>query len=62
MPIVRHSQADIHRAKLLADLAASRVRTKAEIEAEAAEDGDVWTEDELATAAVVHPPPTAEPG
>ena len=59
MPIVRRSHADIDRAKLLADLAASRVRTEAEIEAEAAEDGNAWAEEELATAVVVHPPPTA---
>ncbi|MBV9748465.1 MAG: helix-turn-helix domain-containing protein [Acetobacteraceae bacterium] len=59
MAIVRRSRADIDRAKLLADLAASRVRTEEEIEAEAAEDGGAWTDEELATAVVVYPPPTA---
>ena len=60
MPIVRVRAADIDRQKLLADLAAARVRTEAEIEAEAVEDGGAWTEEELATAIVVYPPPTAE--
>ena len=60
MPIVRVKAADIDRQKLLADLAAARVRTEAEIDAEAAEDGDAWTAEELATAIMVYPPPTAE--
>jgi putative transcriptional regulator len=60
MTIVRHTRADIDRAKLRADLAARRPRTEAEIEAQAAEDGDAWTEEELATATAVYPPPTAE--
>lgn len=51
-PIMRRSRADIDRVKLLANLAASRVRTEEEIEAEAAEDGNAWTEEELATAVV----------
>jgi putative transcriptional regulator len=57
MPIVRVSAADIDRKKLLADLAAARKRTEAEIEAEAAEDGDAWTDEELANAVPVYPPP-----
>lgn len=57
MPVVRHKPTDIDRAKLLADLAASRQRTEAEIEAEAAEDGDTWTDQELAEAVLVNPPP-----
>jgi DNA-binding transcriptional regulator YiaG len=57
MPIVRHKPSDIDRVKLLADLAASRRRTDAEIEAEAAEDGDAWTDEELAQAVLVYPPP-----
>jgi putative transcriptional regulator len=60
MPIVRVKAADIDRKKLLADLAAARVRTEAEIDAEAAEDGDAWTEEDFARAIVVYPPPTAE--
>ena len=60
MPIVRVSRADIDRDKLLADLAASRVRTEEEIDAEAAEDGDAWTEEDVAQAIAVYPPPTPE--
>lgn len=59
MPIVRRFQADIDSRKLLADLAGARVRTEAEIEAEAAEDGNAWTEQDVARAVVVDPPPTA---
>jgi putative transcriptional regulator len=57
MPFVRVSAADIDRKQLLADLAAVRQRTEAEIEAEAAEDGDAWTDEELANAVPVYPPP-----
>lgn len=60
MTIVRRTRADIDRAKLLTELAARRPRTETEIEAQAAEDGDAWTEEELATAAAVYPPLTAE--
>jgi len=58
MPIVRKSRADVDMPKLLAELAASRPRTEAEIEAEAEEDGGAMTDEELATAVVVYPPPT----
>ncbi|MGA9865095.1 MAG: helix-turn-helix domain-containing protein [Acetobacteraceae bacterium] len=57
---MRVSRADIDMEKLLADLAASRVRTEAEIDAEAAEDGNAWTEEDVAEAIAVYPPPTAE--
>jgi len=60
MPIVRRSRADIDHAKLLADLAASRPRTEAEIDAEAAADGNAWTDEDVAEAVRVSPPPTAE--
>ena len=60
MPFVRMKAADIDRKKLLADLAAARARTEAEIDAEAAEDGDAWSEEDVARAIVVYPPPTAE--
>ena len=58
MPIVRRSRTDIDRPRLLADLAASRVRTEAEIDAEAAEDGNAWTAQDVAHAVPVYPPPT----
>jgi putative transcriptional regulator len=60
MPIVRRSKTDIDEAKLLADLAASRSWTETEIDAAAAEDADAWTEEDVASAVAVYPPPTAE--
>ncbi len=59
MPIVRRSRADIDRERLLAELAARPEPTEAEIDRQAAEDGNAWTDEELATAVVVYPPPTA---
>lgn len=60
MPMVRRSRADIDSRKLLAGLGAARRRTEAEIDAEAAEDGNAWTEADVARAIAVYPPPTAE--
>ena len=60
MRIVRKNAADIDREKLLADLAAARVRTEAEIDAEAAEDGNAWTDEDVANAVLVYPPPKPE--
>jgi DNA-binding transcriptional regulator YiaG len=59
MTIVRRSITDIDVPKLLAELAASRPRTEAEIDAEAAEDGDAWTDEDFKEAVLVYPPPTA---
>src|SRR5271165_42937 len=58
MPIVRRTRADIDKAKLLADLAARPRPTEDEIERQAAEDGDAWTDQELAEAESVYPPPS----
>ena len=60
MPIVRRRLSDIDREKLLADLAAAPEPTEAEIELHAVEDGGALTNEELATAIVVYPPPKAE--
>lgn len=60
MPTVRRSKTDIDEARLLADLATSRSWTEAEIDAAAAEDADAWTEEDVASAVAVYPPPTAE--
>jgi putative transcriptional regulator len=60
MPIVRRSRADVDMEKLLADLAAAPVPTEEEIERHAEEDGGAMTDEELATAILVYPPPTAE--
>jgi len=60
MPIVRRARADIDKAKLLAELATRPRPTEEEIEAQASEDGDAWTDEELANAEPVHPPPSPE--
>ncbi|HXA23180.1 MAG TPA: helix-turn-helix domain-containing protein [Acetobacteraceae bacterium] len=60
MPIVRRTRADIDREKLLADLAARPQPSEEQIEQWAAEDGDAWTDKELAEAVPVYPPPKPE--
>jgi putative transcriptional regulator len=60
MPIVRRTRADIDKAKLLAELAARPRPGEEEIEAQASEDGDAWTDEELAGAEPVHPPPSSD--
>jgi putative transcriptional regulator len=60
MPIVRHTRADIDKAKLLAKFAGRPRPSEEEIEAQAAEDGDPWTDEELAGAEPVYPPPSPE--
>jgi DNA-binding transcriptional regulator YiaG len=52
--------ADIDRKKLLAELAARPQPSEEEIERHAAEDGDAWTDEELAEAVPVYPPPKPE--
>ena len=59
MSIVRRTRADIDEAKLLAALTARPQPSEEEIAAQAAEDGDAWTDDELADAEPVYPPPSA---
>ena len=59
MPIVRRSKTDIEKARLLADAAASRTWTEAQIDAMAAEDNNAWSDDDAAAAVPVYPPPTA---
>jgi DNA-binding transcriptional regulator YiaG len=60
MAIVRHSRADIEREKLLAELAARPQPTEEQIEQWAVEDGDAWTDEQLARAIPVYPPPKPE--
>jgi putative transcriptional regulator len=57
---VRRSLADIDRKKVLAEIAALPPATEEQIDAWAAEDGDAWTDEELAAAIRVRPVPTAE--
>ncbi len=60
MPIVRRTRADIDEARLLADLTARSRPSEEEIEAQAAEDSDAWTDEELAEAKPVSPPPSPQ--
>ena len=60
MTIVRRSRTDLNEAKLLADLAAARSWTEAEIDAMAAEDDSAPTDADLGEAVKVYPPPAAE--
>ena len=60
MPIVRRTRADIDEGKLLAELGARPRPNEEEIEAQAAEDGDAWSDEELAEAEPVYPPPSPE--
>ena len=60
MAIVRRAETDIDQARLLADLATSPQWSEVRIDAMAAEDGDAWTDSDLASAVTVYPPPTAE--
>jgi len=57
---VRRTRADVDKTKLLAELAARPRPSEEEIEAQAAEDGDAWTDAELAEAEPVSPPPSPE--
>jgi len=60
MPIVRRSRADIDKAQLTATLAARRPPSESQIERQAAEDGDAWSDADLAEAQAVYPPPSPE--
>ena len=59
MPIMRRTRADIDRERLLAELAARPEPSEAEIERQAGEDDNAWTEADVASAVAVYPPPTA---
>jgi len=60
MPIVRRTRAEIDEAKLLAKLATRSRPSEDEIEAQAAEDGDAWADEELAEAEPIYPPPSPQ--
>ena len=60
MSIVRRARADIDKARLLAELAARPRFSEEEVDAQAIEDGDAWTDEELADAEAVHPPPSPD--
>jgi putative transcriptional regulator len=60
MRIVRRTRADIDKAKLLAKLAPRRHPSDEEIERQALQDGDAWTDQELSEAEAISPPHTPE--
>jgi putative transcriptional regulator len=60
MSIVRRTRADIDKAKLVAELATRPPLSEEEIDAQAIEDGDAWTDEELADAETVYPPPSPD--
>jgi putative transcriptional regulator len=60
MSIVRRTRDDIDKAKLLAELATRPRLSEEEIDALVAEDGDAWTDEELADAESVYPPPSPD--
>jgi putative transcriptional regulator len=59
MPTVRRSRAQTDSKRQLAEFAATLEPSEEEIERQAAEDDNAWTEAEVATAVPVYPPPTA---
>jgi hypothetical protein len=60
MSIVRRTRAEIDRAKLLAELATRPPLSEEGIDAQAIEDGDAWTDEELADAEPIYPPPSPD--
>jgi len=60
MPIVRRTRAEVDEGKLLARLTAQPRPSEQEIEAQTAEDDDAWTDQNLAEAELVYPPPSPE--
>jgi putative transcriptional regulator len=59
MPIVRRTRGERNRKRLLADLAATPQPSEADIERQATEDDNAWTDADVAGAMPVYPPPTA---
>jgi putative transcriptional regulator len=60
MPIVRRTRAEIDKPKLLSELAARRSPSEQEIQEQAAEDGDAWSDADMVGAEAVYPPPSPE--
>jgi hypothetical protein len=60
MSIVRRARAEIDKAKLSAELVTRPRLSEEEIDAQAIEDGDAWTDEELADAEAVYPPPSPD--
>jgi putative transcriptional regulator len=60
MPTVRRTLTEANRQRILAAFAGRPVPSEEEIERQAAEDDNAWTEGDVASAVPVSPPPTAE--
>ena len=60
MPTVRRSRTDLDLARLREDAARAAVRSEADIDRVAAQDGDAWSDADIASATKVNPPPSAE--
>jgi putative transcriptional regulator len=60
MPIVRRTRDDLDEARLLAELAKRPLPSDQEIDSQAAEDDDAWTDKELDDAEAILPPPSPE--
>jgi hypothetical protein len=60
LDVYRATRADIDKAKLLAELATLPRLCEEEINVQAIEDGDAWTDEELADAEPVSPPPSPD--
>jgi DNA-binding transcriptional regulator YiaG len=60
MSIVRRSRADIDEAKVRAELSAGQRPNDKVIERQASEDGDAWSDVELAEATLIYPTPSPE--
>lgn len=60
MPIVKRTRADIDVAKLVAEFASHPPPSEEQIDQWAAEDGDAWTDEDVARARLVYPPPAPE--
>ena len=58
MPIVKRSRSDLDHKRLLDTLAARAAPSEATIATHARQDGDAWSDDDLANAARTYPPPT----
>ncbi len=60
MSIVRRSRTDLDLARLRDDAARAAIRSEADIDRAAAQDGDVWSDADIASASKVNPPPSAD--
>ena len=60
MRTVRRSRTDLDLTRLRDDAARAATRSEAEIDRAAAQDGDAWSEADVASATKVYPPPSPD--